>query len=72
MSKKTAYVVVGENPGSKADKAEELGVRVLDEDGFRALLAGELTEEQGTEEVDLSADSSEESTDGSSDSNEIN
>jgi DNA ligase (NAD+) len=40
VSKKTDYVVVGENAGSKADKAEELGVRVLDEDGFAALLEG--------------------------------
>ncbi|MDP9116146.1 MAG: NAD-dependent DNA ligase LigA [Actinomycetota bacterium] len=38
VSKKTDYVVVGENAGSKADKAEDLGVPVLDEDGFRALL----------------------------------
>jgi len=40
VSKKTDYVVVGENAGSKADKAEELGVPVLDEDGFDALLGG--------------------------------
>ena len=40
VSKKTDFVVVGENAGSKADKAEQLGVRVLDEDGFRALLDG--------------------------------
>ncbi|SDD76953.1 NAD-dependent DNA ligase LigA [Rhodococcus tukisamuensis] len=40
VSKKTAFVVVGEAPGSKADKAEQLGVPILDEDGFRALLAG--------------------------------
>ena len=38
VSKKTAYVVVGESPGSKAKKAEDLGVPVLDEDGFRTLL----------------------------------
>ena len=38
VSKKTDYVVVGENAGSKADKAEELGVPVLDEAGFRRLL----------------------------------
>ncbi|OQM78450.1 DNA ligase (NAD+) [Rhodococcus erythropolis] len=38
VSKKTAFVVVGEAPGSKHDKAVELGVPVLDEDGFRRLL----------------------------------
>jgi DNA ligase (NAD+) len=30
---------VGDSPGSKADKAEQLGVTVLDEAGFRVLLA---------------------------------
>ena len=39
VSKKTAYVVAGDSPGSKYDKAIELGVPVLDEDGFRKLLA---------------------------------
>ena len=38
VSKKTDYVVVGEDPGSKADDARRLGVTTLDEDGFRALL----------------------------------
>jgi DNA ligase (NAD+) len=38
VSKKTDYVVVGDSPGSKADKAEQLGVPVLDEDRFRVLL----------------------------------
>jgi DNA ligase (NAD+) len=38
VSKKTDFVVVGDNPGSKADKAAELKVPVLDEDGFRVLL----------------------------------
>jgi DNA ligase (NAD+) len=38
VSKKTAYVVAGDSPGSKHDKAVELGVPVLDEDGFRRLL----------------------------------
>jgi DNA ligase (NAD+) len=39
VSKNTAFVVVGDSPGSKADKAEQLGVTVLDEAGFRVLLA---------------------------------
>jgi len=39
VSSKTDYVVVGENPGSKAAKAEGLGVPVLTEDQFIALLA---------------------------------
>lgn len=38
VSKKTDYVVVGDSPGSKADKAEQLGVPILDEDGFKQLL----------------------------------
>ena len=38
VSKKTSYVVVGDSPGSKYDKAIELGVPVLDVEGFRALL----------------------------------
>lgn len=38
VSKKTTAVVLGENPGSKAAKASDLGVPVLDEAGFVALL----------------------------------
>jgi DNA ligase (NAD+) len=38
VSKKTDYVVIGDNAGSKADKAEQLGVPILDEDGFKQLL----------------------------------
>jgi DNA ligase (NAD+) len=38
VSKKTAFVVVGDSPGSKYDKAVSLKVPVLDEDGFRVLL----------------------------------
>ena len=40
VSKKTSYLVLGENPGSKLDKAQSLGVKVIDEDELRKL-AGE-------------------------------
>jgi len=39
VSKKTSYVVVGDSPGSKAAKAEQLGVEILDEAGLMKLLA---------------------------------
>ncbi|WP_239675748.1 NAD-dependent DNA ligase LigA [Natronosporangium hydrolyticum] len=39
VSKKTSYLVAGDNPGSKYDKARSLGVPVLDEAGFATLLA---------------------------------
>ncbi len=39
VSKKTDYVVVGDSPGSKAAKAEQLGVKILNEDDLKRLLA---------------------------------
>ena len=39
VSKKTDYVVVGDNPGSKADTAAELGLTILDEAGLQSLLS---------------------------------
>jgi DNA ligase (NAD+) len=38
VSKKTDYVVVGENAGTKAERARELGITVLSEDEFKALI----------------------------------
>ena len=59
VSKKTDFVVVGDNAGSKAEKAEQLGVPVLDEDGFKQLL------EQGPPPAAEAAEETEEPGDGS-------
>ena len=40
VSKRTSFVVVGENAGSKETRARELGLPILDEEGFERLLAG--------------------------------
>ncbi|SFV23656.1 DNA ligase (NAD+) [Micrococcus terreus] len=56
VSKKTDFVVAGENAGSKLDKAESLGVPVLDEAGFQALLAGGAEAVSGRTDEDLPDD----------------
>ncbi|MFG1809757.1 NAD-dependent DNA ligase LigA [Streptomyces sp. NPDC049040] len=62
VSKKTDFVVVGDNPGSKFDKAVQLKVPVLDEEGFAVLLAdGAEAARRNTvnpAEADTSADAS--------------
>lgn len=40
VSKKTSYLVLGENPGSKAEKAQALGVKIINETGLRKLVGG--------------------------------
>ena len=40
VSKKTDYLVAGEDPGSKLTKAQNVGTEVLDEDGLLSLLDG--------------------------------
>lgn len=57
VSKKTDFVVVGENAGSKETKARDLGLRILDEAGFVSLLEGgpdavALPEDGDADEVD--------------------
>jgi DNA ligase (NAD+) len=45
VSRKTTFVVVGADPGTKADKARELGIPELDEAGLRALIMAEQARE---------------------------
>lgn len=39
VSKKTNYIIVGEDPGSTADKAKEIGVTILNEKEFIELIS---------------------------------
>jgi DNA ligase (NAD+) len=56
VSKKTGFVVAGDNPGSKYDKAVEVGVPVLDEAGFRTLLAEGPDAVRPPEQADVNAE----------------
>jgi DNA ligase (NAD+) len=51
VTKKTSYLVVGEDAGSKLAKAQKLGTRILDEDLFERLAAGEVLPEPEPEPV---------------------
>jgi DNA ligase (NAD+) len=39
VSKKTDYVLVGKDPGSKFDKAKTLGIKIINEDDFESLIS---------------------------------
>lgn len=47
VSRSTDYVVAGEDPGSKYDKALSLGIPILDEEAFKALTGITQTTEAG-------------------------
>jgi len=49
VSRQTDFLVVGKNPGSKLQRAQELGVRILTEEEFAAMVAPFLSEGQGAE-----------------------
>jgi DNA ligase (NAD+) len=50
VSRQTDFLVVGQNPGSKLQRAQELGIRILTEEEFAAMVAPFLGEGQGTDD----------------------
>ncbi len=49
VSRKTDYLLLGENPGSKYEKARELGIPIVSEEQLREMIAGDLATGQGTQ-----------------------
>jgi DNA ligase (NAD+) len=47
VSKNTSFLVAGEAAGSKLDKANQLGVSVIDEAGLRQMTGGRMTNDEG-------------------------
>jgi DNA ligase (NAD+) len=47
VSKKTSYVLMGDSPGSKADKARDLGVPIISEDDLNRMLSDQTPDEEG-------------------------
>jgi DNA ligase (NAD+) len=56
VSKKTDFVVAGENPGSKLTKAEKYGTTILDEDGLRGVISGEIPVDSDDDEREADAE----------------